>query len=311
METEDLPITEKPIERFAEPSSRLRSSSAKASPAKPFLKWVGGKTQLLPAIVERLPRSFNRFHEPFLGGGAVFFRIDELSRIPNDGTTRIFLSDVNSELINTYRVVRDQVEDLIEHLKVHRYEKEYYYSLRALDRTLGYKALSDLERASRIIFLNKTCFNGLYRVSAQGFFNTPFGRYKNPRIVDPENLRNCSRALQNVEILLEDFQGLEERVERGDFVYFDPPYVPLSETSSFTSYASVGFEMAMQEKLFQLCEDLDRKGVSFLLSNSSHPWVRERYRSFSVEPVQARRAINSKADKRGEIHEVLIRNYPV
>lgn len=172
-----------------------------------------------------------------------------------------------------------------------------------------YRRWGAVARASRFIFLNKTCFNGLYRVNSKGQYNTPFGRYVNPRIVDEENLRACSRALKRVELRVAPFTGIEKTIRKNDFVYFDPPYVPLNATSSFTSYYREGFDLEMQRELFELCCRLDKKGVRFMLSNSSAPFVRNLYKRFRVELIGATRAINSKGSKRGKVDEVIVTNY--
>ena len=270
------------------------------SPCKPFLKWVGGKSQLLPELLRRVPASYDSFFEPFLGGGALYFRMQPKNAL---------LSDVNPELVNVYQVVQSSVRELIEALREHAYDKEYFYRLREADRDPEYQNWTPVRRASRLIYLNKTCFNGLFRVNARGHFNTPFGRYKNPRILDEGNLLACSLALRGARIELLDFESIESLISKRDFVYFDPPYVPLSSTSNFTSYAHGGFEESMQERLYQLCSRLHERGVRFLLSNSAAPWVLERYKEFSVDEVPARRSVNSKAERRGAINEVLVRNY--
>lgn len=267
---------------------------------RPFLKWVGGKTQLLPALLTRIPDFKGRYFEPFIGGGALFF---------NYQPRRGYISDINPELINAYQVVKSDVEALIRSLKKHVYDKEYYYRLREQDGYAAYKRWSPVRRASRLIYLNRTCFNGLYRVNSSGRFNTPFGRYTNPRILNAENLRACSKALARTSIRLAPFSEIESRVGSNDFVYFDPPYVPLSTTASFTGYAAEGFDLDMQVELFELCKRLDRKGVRFMLSNSSAPFVINLYREFNIARIPASRAINSNAARRGKVDEVVVTNY--
>jgi DNA adenine methylase len=247
----------------------------------------------------RVPR-FKRYFEPFIGGGALFFALRPVDAV---------ISDVNADLINAYQVVRDDVERLIRALSIHRYEQAYYYHMRAADRDARFRTWPRVRRASRLIFLNRTCFNGLYRVNARGHFNVPFGRYQNPTIVDRETLRRCSLALQDAEIKQASFLECEEVARKGDFVYFDPPYVPLSATSSFTNYSADGFDAEMQRELFKLCVRLHERGVKFMLSNSSAPFVRHLYQRFHIEEVFATRAINSKAGARGRIPELIIRNY--
>ena len=261
--------------------------------ARPFLKWAGGKTQLLPKILERFPESFNRYHEPFVGGGAVFFNLE-----PRSCT----LSDINADLVTTYTALRDDVDGVIENLKQHRAEEAYYYSVR--DEMVS--GLSETEAAARIIFLNRTCFNGLYRVNRSGKFNVPFGRYANPTICNETNLRAVSEALQDVKIRHESVFQIGRRVRRGDLVYFDPPYDPISKTASFTAYAKGGFGDAEQERLAQLFRRFAERDVHVVLSNSDTPFIRSLYKDFRIDKVYARRAINSRADRRGPVGEVLV-----
>ena len=267
---------------------------------KPFLKWAGGKTQLLPELMERIPRNYNHYFEPFIGGGAMFFALQ-----PPQAT----LSDINPDLINLYQVVRDSVEALIEDLSTHIYQKEYFYQLRNRDRSPDFKHWTAIQKASRLIYLNKTCFNGLYRVNSKGQFNVPFGRYTNPKICHADNLRACSQALQNVTLKVSHFEDIANKADAGDFVYFDPPYVPINETSSFIGYAKEGFTVAMQIKLRDICILLDQKEVKFMLSNSAVPLILELYQDFDWQLIKAFRSINSKGNKRGKIDEAIIRNY--
>lgn len=266
----------------------------------PIVKWVGGKRQLMFELLKNMPKSHNRYFEPFIGGGALFFELQ-----PENA----YISDMNEELINLYSVVRDNVYELISDLNKHEISKEYFLEIRNLDRTSEYKNLSNVQRASRFIYLNRTCFNGLYRVNSQGQFNVPFGNYKNPRIVDENNLLNCSELLKNTEIKCADFSEILTKVKKGDFVYFDPPYVPLNETSSFTSYTKDGFDMDMQFKLRDICDELDSMGVKFMLSNSDTKFVNELYSNYEIKKVFASRAVNANAEGRGKITEVLVRNY--
>lgn len=267
---------------------------------RPFLKWAGGKTQLLEALIKRMPTSYNRYMEPFLGGGALFFALQP---------KRSYLADFNSDLINCFTVVRDNVSDLIEELKKYRYEREMYYAVRDLDRTQEFEKMSAVARAARFIYLNKTCFNGLYRVNSKGHFNVPFGSYKDPRILDEENLRACGEALSSVILKQGSFEEIAEIADKDDFVYFDPPYAPVSETADFTSYVTGGFDAASQEVLLLTCLKLHQKGVKWMVSNSNAALIQELYRGFKVETVEAGRAINSKAEKRGPVLELIIRNY--
>ena len=225
----------------------------------------------------------------------------------------IHLSDINAELINAYQVVRSDVENLIRHLRRHENTAEYFYRIRDWDRSSGYARRTALSRASRFLYLNKTAYNGLYRVNSRGEFNVPFGRYRNPQIIDADNLRRCSRFLQRVNLsLVDSFEETAERIGRADFVYLDPPYEPVSDTSSFTSYTSSCFDELEQVKLFQFCRRLSRRGTYFMLSNSSAPWIVELYRkekAFHVEKIPAGRAINCKAERRGKVWEIIVRNY--
>lgn len=277
------------------------SNQERLSPlTKPFLKWAGGKSKLLREIIPRLPRRYRRHVEPMLGGGAVFFGIRP---------SRSLLLDINPELINCYRVVQGEVESLIKDLKKHRYERRYYYSVRDADRRADFEDWSPVERASRTIFLNKSCFNGLYRVNSRGFFNVPFGRYVNPRILAPDVLRRCSEALKGAKLVCDSFENLERYLKRDDFVYFDPPYVPLSKTSSFATYAKDGFNIDDQIKLRDLCVALDNRKIRFMLSNSYTDTVLELYDGFRIDVINAPRAISSTASGRGVVKEVLVRNY--
>ncbi|MBS2212609.1 DNA adenine methylase [Carboxylicivirga mesophila] len=268
----------------------------------PFLKWVGGKRQLIPAINQLLPRQYNCYYEAFVGGGAVLFNIQPGKAVIND---------FNPELINVYKVIKNHPEALIKDLKRHKNESDYFYELRALDRQASFAKLSDIKKASRIIYLNKTCYNGLYRVNSAGEFNAPFGRYKNPNIVNDVTIRAVSEFLNanDITILNGDFEKAVESAQQDDFVYFDPPYVPVSQSANFTGYVKGGFDLAEQERLRNVCHQLNDKGVKFLLSNSSTPVIHELYKDYDIQIVKATRAINSNALKRGAIDEVLIRNY--
>ena len=270
--------------------------------ARPFLKWAGGKTRLLPELLARLPESFTVYHEPMLGGGAMFFALSE--RI-----TRAYLSDLSPDLINCFRCVRDQLPALVQDLAQHRYEESYYYELRNADRSEQIRTWSDVQRASRNIYLNKTCYNGLYRVNSRGEFNVPFGRYTNPTILDGENLAACSGALQKAELTCGSFEEVLNNVGQNDFVYFDPPYDPLSQTANFTSYHKEGFDTGSQIALRDVCRELDARGVQFMLSNSYTTLSLELYREFHLELVEAPRAINSQGSRRGKVREIVVRNY--
>lgn len=266
----------------------------------PIVKWAGGKRQLVTELRNNLPKMFNRYFEPFIGGGALFFNIQ-----PQNA----YISDINEELINLYQVIKNDVFLLIEDLKTHKNTEEYFYEIRNMDRNGKYSNWSNVQKASRFIYLNRTCFNGLYRVNSKGEFNVPYGKYSNPRIIDEINLLNCSNLLKNTEIVCFDFSAILNYVQKGDFVYFDPPYMPLNETSSFTAYTKSGFGEDMQIKLKELCDELDNLGVYFMLSNSDTKIINELYKEYNVKKVFASRAINSVASKRGKISEVLVRNY--
>ena len=267
---------------------------------KPILKWAGGKRQLLQQIHENLPSHFNRYFEPFVGGGAVFFYL-----LPE----KAVLIDNNPVLMNVYKVIQTSVQELIDDLEKHRNEKEYYYKVRKKDRQSEFSEMSTIEKASRMIFLNKTCYNGLFRVNKKGQFNVPFGRYKNPNYCDKENLLAVHRLLQNVELYTESFEKVLAMAKPNDFIYFDPPYVHISDTANFTSYTKDDFGLDDQEKLAQTFDTLDKRGCYVLLSNSHCDYILNRYQKYEIVLVKAKPAINSDASKRGFIKEVLIKNY--
>jgi DNA adenine methylase len=274
---------------------------------KPFLKWAGGKRQLLPEIKKYLPKNIGKttYFEPFLGGGALLFELQPKTAIVNDS---------NSELINCYQVIQDDVEELIELLKIHkaRNSKEYYDDLRGIDRSKEYKKFSKAEKAARIIYLNKTCYNGLFRVNSKGHFNVPFGRYKNPNILDEAVLRGVNDYFKqkSVTFLNRDFAEAVKDAKKGDFIYFDPPYDPVSNTASFTGYDINGFNQNEQRRLKQLVDDLTEKGCHVMLSNSATDFILDLYKDYQETiVVSATRNINSNALKRGKIDEVLVLNY--
>ena len=269
----------------------------------PVVKWVGGKRQLIPEIEKYIPPHYTTYYEPFVGGGAVLFHLQPKKAIIND---------INEELINLYQVIKDNVDELIEDLKRHKNEPDYFYKIRELDRDMRkYKSLSSVERASRIHYLNKTCYNGLFRVNSQGQFNTPFGKYKNPNIVNEVTLRAVSKYFNSANISFKccDFEEAVKWARKGSFVYFDPPYDPVSDTSSFTGYDKGGFDRKEQKRLKELCDRLDDRGIKFLLSNSETEFILELYKDYKIEIVHAKRSINSKGHKRGVVNEVLVRNY--
>jgi DNA adenine methylase len=271
---------------------------------QPFLKWAGGKRQLVPEIRKYIPKKFKLYFEPFVGAGAVLFDLQPQAALINDA---------NEELVNCYRVIKEDPEGLISHARRHRNTKEYFYRLRSLDRTPEFKSLLALERASRIIFLNKTCYNGLFRVNSQGQFNVPFGKYANPVIVDEIVIRAVSRFFNeaHVEISNEDFEVALSGAGRGDFVYLDPPYDPLSDTSSFTGYNLNNFGRDEQRRLQRVCDELTQRGCKVLLSNSATDFIRELYSDpnlYTIVEVEANRNINSVGSSRGKISELLIFN---
>ncbi|OUM90785.1 MAG: modification methylase [Bacillus thermozeamaize] len=263
---------------------------------KPPIKWAGGKTQLIKQFFPLFPPNIDSYAEPFLGGGAVFFALR-----PSEA----FLMDNNEELINFYLVVRDHLEDLMDDLKKHVNTEEYYYRIRALDPA----ELSHVERASRFLYLNKTGYNGLWRVNRQGKHNVPYGHYKNPRILDEDNLRKASEILANADIRCCDFACVLDVAKPGMFIYMDPPYHPLSQTANFTSYTADAFNEDDQRRLADVCRELDRMGCLVMVSNSDTPFIRELYDGFHMTTVSARRAINCRADRRGPVNELVIRNY--
>lgn len=269
----------------------------------PVLKWVGGKRQLLDIITPLIPKGYTAYCEPFVGGGAVLFDIQP---------KKAFINDINPNLILVYKVIKDNVEDLISELSVFKNEAEFFYDVRDWDRNKEkYETLTDIKRAARIIYLNKTCFNGLYRVNNAGEFNSPFGNYKNPNIVNAPVLRAVNSYFNDADIKFSnvDYEEVLKNITKDTFVYLDPPYDPVSETSNFTGYSRGGFTTDDQIRLRECCDKLDEKGIKFMLSNSATEFIKEQYANYHIEVVKARRSINSVASKRGDIDEVIIRNY--
>ena len=276
-------------------------------PPKPFVKWAGGKRQLIPILNKNLPKTFGTYYEPFLGGGALLFHV-----LTEHTGQNCSISDLNSDLILTYTTIRNRIDDLINSLKKHarNYQKDsksYYYSVRESHPR------NEIEKTSRLLFLNRTCFNGLYRVNSKGKFNVPLGKYTNPNIVNEDNLRSVSRILQSspVHIQCRDFEAVLEDVKKGDLVYFDPPYQPISKTANFTSYTNKDFTYDDLTRLANLCEDLDAKGCKVLLSNSNSKIVSEMFsgKKWKVMKIHANRSINSDSKKRTGHYELLIKNY--
>lgn len=272
------------------------------TPPLPFLKWAGGKRRLLDQYQPLFPGRICRYYEPFLGGGAVFFHL-------RDRCQQATISDLNPELINVYCCVRDDVEAVIAILQQHqqRHCSDYYYAVRA-----NHQMRSHIHRAARLIYLNKTCFNGLYRENSKGEFNTSMGRYKNPNVCDAEALRQASLALQVTDIRCCQFSAVLDWAKGDrDFVYFDPPYHPISATSSFTGYSRYGFSAEDQQRLQRTFAELASRGVKVMLSNSDCPLIRDLYQDFHRHKVQAARAINSNGKRRGKIPELVITSYPI
>ncbi|MDD9938554.1 MAG: DNA adenine methylase [Myxococcales bacterium] len=268
----------------------------------PIVKWVGGKGRLLPQLTPLLPPGVElmRHVEPFVGGGALFF-----GRRP----ARALLCDVNPALINTYEAVRDASGEVIGHLEdlASEHSKESYYRVR--ERYNRARKLTSAQRAAMFIYLNKTCFNGLHRVNRRGEFNVPAGRYKNPNIVNADGVLAASAQLQSAKLVCDGFEGLLSRARPGDFIYFDPPYEPVSETANFTSYAQDGFAREDQMRLRDVFAALDKRGCKLMLSNSDVPFIRELYRAYKIDTIAAPRAINCDAKRRGPVPEVVVRNY--
>lgn len=264
---------------------------------KPFLKWAGGKSRLIPQYTTYFPANYQTYYEPFLGGGAIFFYLQ-----PNQA----FLSDINRQLINAYQCVRNHTEELISRLEKHQqhHNQSYYYQMRSQ------KFSNSLDQAARLIYLNKTCFNGLYRENRHGQFNVPMGKYKNPRICSRELLITAAKTLQSATLKVQSFEAIVNQANSpADFVYFDPPYHPLSPTSNFTSYSHHKFGVDEQEKLAEIFGILHSRGVKVMLSNSNTELIRYLYKDFNIHPIQAGRAINSNPQNRGKITELLITSY--
>lgn len=274
---------------------------------KPFVKWAGGKRQLIPILNENLPESFGTYFEPFLGGGALLFHI-----LTERNVQKCSISDLNSDLILAYTTIKSRIDELISSLKnhekhYHKNPKSYYYLIR------NSNPRSEIEKTSRLLFLNRTCFNGLYRVNSKGKFNVPLGRYTNPNIVNEDNLRLVSEALQSsrISIKCRDFESILRDVKKGDLVYFDPPYQPVSSTANFTSYTNKDFTSDDLFRLGEICTKLDSKECKVMLSNSDSKEVSAMFegKSWKIQRIQANRAINSNSKKRTGHFELLIKNY--
>jgi DNA adenine methylase len=298
-----MPTRSNAAARSLAPALHETARDAITREPSPIVKWVGGKGRLLGQLLPLLPPGARhmRHVEPFAGGAAMFF-----ARRP----PRALLCDVNAALVATYRAVRDQVEEVIRALAplAARHGKDHYYEVRARYNA-SREAPHGPERSAQFIYLNKTCFNGLHRVNRRGEFNVPAGRYKNPRILDPEGLRAASAQLARAELSSEPFEALLRRARPGDFVYLDPPYEPVSRTASFTGYASGGFAQPDQVRLRDVFDELTARGCRCMLSNSDVPFIRELYDGYRVDTVRAARAVNCQADGRGKVSEVVVRNY--
>ncbi len=314
-----IPSTaEKPVDKRT-----VRYEKEHVIALKPFVKWVGGKSQLINELEKMLPadgkKVLTKYCEPMVGGGALFFNI--LSKYDFE---QFYISDINAELINAYQVIKSDVDSLIEKLQEMQMlfypmnengRKFYYYSIRDKFNKLQLHETTIIEKAAYFIFLNKTCFNGLYRVNRKGQFNVPMGAYKNPMICDEENLRNINKVLQNVTIVCGDYSLSQQFIDKDTFVYLDPPYRPLSETSAFTSYNSDTFDDNEQIRLAKFIDEVNASGAKIVLSNSDPKNVNpedtffdELYKAYQIKRVSATRMINSKADNRGKINELLICN---
>jgi DNA adenine methylase len=272
---------------------------------KPFVKWAGGKRQLVPTILaNHLPKNYNlqTYYEPFVGGGALLFSLQPKKAVINDS---------NAELINCYKIIKNSLDELIEDLKNHKNDEYYYYDIRDWDREKSFQSKTEVQRASRIIFLNKTCYNGLFRVNSQGQFNVPFGKYKNPNILDIAVLKAVNKYLNENQfiILNSDFQQALKDAKRGDFIYLDPPYDPTSETASFTGYDVNGFNKQEQRRLKEVFDDLNSRGCNILLSNAYTEFIQDLYKDYPHTKISATRAINCNGKKRGKVDEILVKNY--
>ncbi|MDR2410241.1 MAG: DNA adenine methylase [Bacteroidales bacterium] len=275
----------------------------KNSLVAPVVKWVGGKRQLIDELSPLMPKRIYSYCEPFVGGGALLFHIQPKVSVIND---------INSELINVYSVIRSNVDLLIDELKKHKNESAYFYKIRDWDRDRAYyETLTHIQKAARLIYLNKTCYNGLFRVNNAGEFNAPFGAYKNPNIINAPVLKAVSLYFNTSKISFfsKDYFSLLDDIDNKIFVYLDPPYDPISQTANFTGYSKNGFGKEEQVKLRDFCNELDKRGILFMLSNSSTDFIHNIYSAYNITHVKAKRAINSVATKRGDIDEVVVRNY--
>lgn len=269
---------------------------------KPFVKWVGGKTTSIPYLLEYIPEHISTYVEPFVGSGALLMALNFDKAVINDS---------NTELINAYNVIKSNLGELEFYLSTLMYDKKLFDEIRAWDRDPDFNKRSNVERAARFIYLMKTCYNGLYRVSKKNYFNTPFGNYKNPTICDTPTLEACSNFLNNKDIVIlnQDYQSLLDVIPSDAFVYLDPPYFPISKTANFTQYQSETFRTDEHLRLYEFCCELHKRGIRFLQSNSDVPHIRELYKSFNINTVSVSRRINSNISKRNAVNELVITNY--
>ncbi|KXK09242.1 MAG: Modification methylase DpnIIA [candidate division WS6 bacterium OLB21] len=277
-------------------SVATKPTSNKTVKAQPFLKWAGGKTQLLDELIKRVPAKYNVYFEPFIGGGALYFAIAPEAAV---------IADINDDLVNAYLVVRDNPDELLEALSKYKNEKDFYYSIRSQDQS----RLSKIERAARLLYLNRTCFNGLYRVNKNGQFNVPFANYKNPNFVQTDRILAASEILQNTDVYQAGFEKVLVKAKAGDFIYLDPPYYPKDVYSDFKRYNKEQFHKNDHERLAELYNKLTERGCYVMLSNSDTPFTREHYKEWRVDTVYAKRLINKDASKRGEVTEIIVTNY--
>lgn len=282
-------------------SNKINKSKIMNSLLSPF-KWAGSKRKALPELHKRLPKEFNRYFECFLGGGSLFFSLAHSER-------EFILNDLNEELICAYNAIKLYPDQLFEHLLTHENTKEYYYKIRHLDRNEDFANLSQIERASRFIYLNKTSFNGLWRVNKNNQHNVSYGFYMKPAFPTLEHLKLCSKALARATITSNDFEAIKDQVKADDFIYLDPAYHPVSKTSSFTQYTKETCRLDYQLRIKDFCDHLNSIGAKFMLSNSVAPFVLETYKDYNISKIEMSRLINCKGDKRSKVNEVLVTNY--
>ena len=277
----------------------------------PIVKWAGGKRQIIKSLLEKLPSHFSTYFEPFLGGGALLIELYNKGILKN-----AVVSDINLELINLYTAIKNCPDEVVYYIKNLDFKnaEDDYYKARELYNSIKIKNMGTIEnenllKAVLLLYLNRHCYNGLYRVNSKGEFNVPFGRYKNPKMPTSEEIFAFSEMLQSVEILHADFEEAVKKASEFDFVYFDPPYMPVSKTANFTDYTVAGFSKVEQVRLKNVCDNLSKKGCFVMVSNSDSEFIRDLYRSYNIEVIEAKRLINSTAEKRTGHKEVIITNY--